>query len=157
MVGIPKHSHNVCLEGDFSMRTYRAILAALVAALMVVGLSVATAQASSKPSRVIEEQQAVQVRALSARIKGNVTQPVFDATGAIIGYDRYVNKVVKIHRKQCGKCRWKIYKKIKTNKYGTYRYFAQVPRKGLWKYRATVPASQGYAKTRSKPQGIWLG
>ena len=58
---------------------------------------------------------------------------------------------------QCGKCRWKIYKKIKTNKYGTYKYRARVPMKGLWKYRVVVPRSGGYAKTLSKPQGVWLG
>lgn len=148
------------------MRTFRATVAALVAAVLAVfmlaGLTT-TSQAAApderkaQPSRVIDEESPVQVRALAARIKGNVTQPVTDpATGAVV-YERYVGKVVKVQVKKCGKCGWKKYKKVKTNKYGTYKYQARVPMKGLWKYRVTVPRSGGYAKTVSKPQGVWLG
>lgn len=141
------------------MRMFRVVLAAIVAVLLawaIVPLAGSPASAGSRPERVIDERDPKQVTFDQYKLAGNVTQPVVDPVTAVVTYERYVKDVVKVHRKKCRGCGWKFYKKIKTNKYGTYKYWARVPRRGVWKYRVTIPRSDGYAKTRTPAQALYF-
>ena len=134
------------------MRTLRTVLAALVAAVLLLGLGAAAvtpAGAADLPKRVIVEEDPKDhpVSFNAFRLKGNVTQPLADGTFA-----RYVDGVVKLEKKACGTCRWKVAKKLETNQYGTFKTRIFVPRTGRWKWRVKVPASDGYATTKGE---VW--
>ena len=134
------------------MRMIRTVLAAFVAAVLVLGVgavALAPAGASSAPKRVIDEEPPSEnkVSFNAFRLKGNITQPLPDGTFA-----RYVDGPVKLQKKTCQKCRWKVVKTMKTNQYGTFKTRIYTPRTGRWKWRVKVPASDGYATTKGK---VW--
>ena len=131
------------------MRTFRAVLAAFVAALLVAGAFSVSATAGSLPKRVIEEippgDQQVSYNAF--KLKGTVSEP--QADGTLLPY---ANQKVKILKKACGSCKWKTVKKIKTNDRGVFKTRIFAPERGRWKWRSKVDNSNGYGNTKGK---IW--
>ncbi|WP_210650030.1 hypothetical protein [Nocardioides sp. SYSU D00065] len=131
------------------MRTFRAVLAAFVAALLVAGAFSVSATAGSLPKRVIEEippgDQQVSYNAF--KLKGTVSEP--QADGTLLPY---ANQKVKILKKACGSCKWKTVKKIKTNDRGVFKTRIFAPERGRWKWRSKVDHSNGYGNTKGK---VW--
>ena len=130
------------------MRTLRTVLAALVAALLVTGVLSASASASH-PKRIIDEvpPDTKQVSYNAFKLKGTVMQPLADGTVV-----PYANEQVKILKKKCGTCKWKVVKKIKTDEAGVFKTRIYAPARGRWKWRSKVENSYGYATTMGK---VW--
>jgi hypothetical protein len=130
------------------MRTLRTVLAALVAALIVVGVLSASASASH-PKRVIDEvpPDTKQVSYNAFKLKGTVMEPQIDGTLL-----PYANQKVKILKKKCGTCKWRVVKKIRTDDAGVFKTRIYAPERGRWKWRSKVENSGGYATTMGK---VW--
>jgi hypothetical protein len=131
------------------MRKFRAVLAALVAALLMTGALASSAGAGSLPKRVIEEKKPGdhQVSYNAFKLKGTVSEP--QADGTLLPY---ANQKVKILKKQCGACKWKTVKKVKTNDSGGFKTRIFAPDRGRWKWRSKVDHSHGYGNTKGK---VW--
>lgn len=131
------------------MRMFRAVLAALVAALLVTGALSVGAGAASSPKRIIDEESPRdhQVSYNAFKLKGVVTEPQLDGTVL-----PYANQKVKILKKACGTCKWKTVKKVKTNDSGIFKTRIFAPEKGRWKWRSKVDHSNGYGNTKGT---IW--
>lgn len=134
------------------MRMIRTVLAAPLAAVLTLGLGAslqAPAGAADRPKRVIVEDNPKdnQVSFDAFRLKGVVTQPLPDLT-----LTPYVDGVVKLQKKTCRDCRWKVVKKLRTNDRGVFKTRIYTPFEGSWKWRVKVPASNGYAGTKGK---VW--
>ena len=127
------------------MRMFRAVLSALVAALLVTGALSAGASAGSAPKRIIEEKSPRdhQVSYNAFKLKGTVSEPQLDGTLL-----PYANQKVKILKKKCGSCKWKTVKKIKTDESGVFKTRIYAPEKGRWKWRSKVDHSNGYGNTK---------
>lgn len=127
------------------MRTFRAVLAAIVAALLVSGTLSTGASAGSLPKRIIEEvnPDTKQVSYNAFKLKGTVMEP--QADGTLLPYAK---GKVKILKKKCGSCKWKTVKKIKTDANGTFKTRIYAPDKGRWKWRSKVDHSNGYGNTK---------
>jgi len=74
-------------------------------------------------------------------------------TNKFIAYGRvatYKNRKVNIQRKNCGKCKWKGYKKVKTNATnGKFRTRISPGKRGTRVcYKVVVPATARYKKTQ---------
>ena len=131
------------------MRKFRAVLAALVAALLVGGVLATGASAGSLPKRIIEERNPDdrQVSYNAFKLKGTVMEPQVDGTLL-----PYADQQVKILKKKCGTCKWKTVKKIKTDETGTYKTRIYAPEKGRWKWRSKVDHSNGFGNTKGE---VW--
>ncbi len=131
------------------MRKFRAVLAALIAALLVGGVLATSATAGSLPKRIIDEVPpgTKQVSYNAFKLKGTVMEPQVDGTLL-----PYANQKVKIHKKKCGTCKWKTVKKIKTDATGAYKTKIYAPEKGRWKWRSKVDHSNGFGNTKGK---VW--
>lgn len=131
------------------MRTFRAVLATLVAALLVAVALSTGASAGSAPKRIIDEipPKTNQVSYNAFKLKGTVTEPQLDGTAI-----PYANQKVKILKKSCGKCSWKTVKKVKTNDKGVFKTRIYTPERGRWKWRSKVDNSNGYGNTKGE---IW--
>jgi len=131
------------------MRKLRAVLAALVAALLVGGVLATGATAGSLPERIIDEVPpgTKQVSYNAFKLKGTVMEP--QADGTLLPY---ANQKVKILKKKCGSCKWKVVKKIKTDDAGAYKTRIYAPEKGRWKWRSKVDHSNGFGNTKGK---VW--
>lgn len=131
------------------MRTFRAVLAALVAALLVAGALSTGATAGAAPKRIIDEipPKTNQVSYNAFKLKGTVTEPQLDGTAI-----PYANQKVKILKKSCGTCSWKTVKKVKTNDSGVFKTRIFAPERGRWKWRSKVDNSNGYGNTKGE---IW--
>jgi hypothetical protein len=131
------------------MRIFRTVLAALVAALLVVGVLSVSATAGSAPKRIIDEEppRDHQVSYNAFKLKGTVSEPQLDGTLL-----PYANQKVKILKKSCGTCKWKTVKKVKTNDAGVFKTRIYAPEKGRWKWRSKVDHSNGYGNTKGN---IW--
>lgn len=131
------------------MRTFRAVLAAIVAALLVSDTLSTSATAGSAPKRVIDEipPRDHQVSYNAFRLKGTVSEPQLDGTLL-----PYANQTVKILKKKCGSCKWKTVKKIKTDETGTFKTRIFAPEKGRWKWRSKVDHSNGFGNTKGE---VW--
>ncbi len=131
------------------MRKFRAVLAALVAALLVGGMLMSSASAGSQPKRIIDEKRPGdhQVSYNAFKLKGSVMEP--QADGTLLPY---ADQRVKILKKKCGTCKWKTVKKIKTNEVGVFKTRIYAPEKGRWKWRSKVDHSNGYGNTKGK---VW--
>jgi hypothetical protein len=131
------------------MRKLRAVLAALVAALLVGGVLMTSASAGSLPKRIIDEERPGdhQVSYNAFKLKGTVMEP--QADGTVLPY---ANQRVKILKKTCGTCKWKTVKKIKTNESGIFKTRIFAPEKGRWKWRSKVDHSNGFGNTKGK---VW--
>ena len=131
------------------MRTFRAVLASIVAALLVTVALATSAGAGSLPERIIDENPPGQnqVSYNAFKLKGTVTEPQLDGTAL-----PYANQQVKILKKACGTCAWKTVKKVKTNDSGVFKTRIFAPEQGRWKWRSKVDHSNGYANTKGK---IW--
>jgi len=131
------------------MRKFRAVLAALVAALLVGGVLMSSASAGSLPKRIIDEERPGdnQVSYNAFKLKGSVMEP--QADGTLLPY---ADQQVKILKKACGTCRWKTVKKIKTNESGVFKTRIFAPDKGRWKWRSKVDHSNGFGNTKGK---VW--
>lgn len=131
------------------MRNLRAVLAALIAALLVGGALSASAFAGSAPKRIIDEQRPGdhQVSYNAFKLKGTVMEPQLDGTLL-----PYANQQVKIMKKACSACTWKTVKKIKTNDTGIFKTRIFAPAKGRWKWRSKVDHSNGFGNTKGK---VW--
>ncbi len=131
------------------MRKFRAVLAALVAALLVGGMLSSSASAGSLPKRIIDEQRPGdnQVSYNAFKLKGSVMEP--QADGTLLPY---ADQKVKILKKKCGSCKWKTVKKIKTNEAGVFKTRIFAPERGRWKWRSKVDHSNGYGNTKGK---VW--
>ena len=131
------------------MRKFRAVLAALVAALLVGGMLMSSASAGSLPKRIIDEERPGdnQVSYNAFKLKGSVMEPQVDGTLL-----PYADQRVKILKKKCGTCKWKTVKKIKTNELGVFKTRIFAPDKGRWKWRSKVDHSNGYGNTKGK---VW--
>lgn len=131
------------------MRKFRAVLAALVASLLVGGVLATGATAGSLPERIIDEVPPgnKQVSYNAFKLKGTVMEP--QADGTLLPY---ANQKVKILKKKCGSCKWKVVKKIKTDDAGAYKTRIYAPEKGRWKWRSKVDHSNGFANTKGK---VW--
>ncbi|MBL0746060.1 hypothetical protein [Nocardioides baculatus] len=131
------------------MRKFRAVLAALVAALLVGGVLATGATAGSLPERIIDEVPPgdKQVSYNAFKLKGTVMEP--QADGTLLPY---ANQKVKILKKKCGSCKWKVVKKIKTDDAGAYKTRIYAPEKGRWKWRSKVDHSNGFGNTKGK---VW--
>ncbi|MEP9383637.1 hypothetical protein [Nocardioides sp. KR10-350] len=64
---------------------------------------------------------------------------------------RYKKRPVVIQKKKCNSCGWKVYKKVRTNKYS--KWSVRIPVKKM-KYRAVVGASNGLVKSYSPVQQV---
>jgi translation initiation factor IF-1 len=138
------------------MRMLRTVLSALVSTVLVLGTGAALqspADAASAPKRVITEQDPNdhQVGFSAFKLKGTVTEPLADGTFAI-----YAQSKVKLQKKSCGTCKWKVVKKLKTNDRGTFKTRIYAPRNGRWKWRVNVPASNGYGATKGTPWTLYF-
>ena len=131
------------------MRKFRAVLAALVAALLVGGMLMSSASAGSLPKRIIDEERPGdnQVSYNAFKLKGSVMEPQVDGTLL-----PYADQQVKILKKKCGTCKWKTVKKIKTNELGVFKTRIFAPERGRWKWRSKVDHSNGYGNTKGK---VW--
>ncbi|NYE36952.1 hypothetical protein F4692_002085 [Nocardioides cavernae] len=131
------------------MRTFRAVLAAIVAALLVAGMLSSSATAGSAPKRIIEEvpPRDHQVSYNAFRLKGTVSEP--QADGTLLPYAK---QKVKILKKKCGSCKWKVVKKVKTNDAGVFKTRIYAPEKGRWKWRSKVDRSNGFGNTKGE---VW--
>ena len=131
------------------MRKFRAVLAALVAALLVGGVLATGATAGSLPERIIDEVPPgnKQVSYNAFKLKGSVMEP--QADGTLLPY---ANQKVKILKKACGSCKWKTVKKLKTDAAGKYKTRIYAPEKGRWKWRSKVDHSNGFGNTKGK---VW--
>lgn len=131
------------------MRKFRAVLAALVAALLVGGVLATGATAGSLPKRIIDEVPpgTKQVSYNAFKLKGTVMEP--QADGTLLPY---ADQQVKILKKKCGTCKWRTVKKIKTDETGAYKTRIYAPEKGRWKWRSKVDHSNGYGNTKGK---VW--
>lgn len=137
------------------MRTFRALSSAVLAAVLTVGVGISapgTAGAAVKPKRILEEQATKQVDIRAFRMKGKVTEPQADGITEPVPY---VGKV-RVQKKACGTCAWKVVKTVKTNNYGTYKTRAYAPRKGRWKWRVRIPGSRGYAATKGRAWSLFV-
>ena len=131
------------------MRKLRAVLAALVAALLVGGVLATGATAGSLPKRIIDEVPpgTKQVSYNAFKLKGTVMEP--QADGTLLPY---ADQRVKILKKTCGTCKWKTVKKIKTDETGAYKTRIYAPERGRWKWRSKVDHSNGFGNTKGK---VW--
>lgn len=131
------------------MRMFRAVLAALVAALLVTGALSMSAVAGSAPKRIIDEvpPRDKQVSYNAFKLKGTVTEPQLDGTAL-----PYANQTVKILKKKCGTCKWKTAKLVKTNDSGVFKTRIFAPERGRWRWRSKVDHSNGYGNTKGK---VW--
>lgn len=131
------------------MRTFRTVLAALVAALLIAVALSSSAAAGSAPKRLIEEDSPrdKQVSYNAFKLKGKVSEPQIDGTTL-----PYANQKVKILKKACGSCKWKTVKKLKTNENGVYKTRIYAPERGRWKWRSKIDRSGGYGNTKGN---IW--
>ncbi len=131
------------------MRMFRAVLAALVAALLVMGALATSASAGSSPKRLIDEDspRSHQVSYNAFKLKGTVTEPQLDGTVL-----PYANQKVKILKKGCSTCAWKVAKVVKTNDSGVFRTRIYAPERGRWKWRSKVDHSDGFGNTKGQ---IW--
>jgi hypothetical protein len=132
------------------MRTFRTVLAALVAALLVVGALSVSATAGSAPKRIIDEEppRDHQVSYNAFKLKGTVSEP--QADGTVLPY---ANQKVQILKKKCGKCAWKVVKTVKTDDSGVFKTKIYAPEKGTWRWRSKVKHSNGYGNTKGS---IWF-
>ena len=135
------------------MRTFRTVLAALVAALLVAGVLSTSASAGSQPKRIIDEvpPDTKQVSYNAFKLKGTVMEPQLDGTML-----PYANQQVKILKKKCGSCKWKTVKKVKTNDSGVFKTRIYAPEKGRWKWRSKVDHSNGYGNTKGEVWTLFL-
>ena len=131
------------------MRMFRAVLAAFVTALLVAGVLSVSASAGSLPKRIIDEVPPAehQVSYNAFKLKGTVTEPQLDGTTL-----PYANQTVKILKKKCGTCKWKVVKLVKTNDSGVFKTRIYAPERGRWKWRSKVDHSNGYGNTKGK---VW--
>ena len=131
------------------MRKFRAVLAALVAALLVGGMLMSSASAGSLPKRLIDEERPGdhQVSYNAFKLKGSVMEP--QADGTLLPY---ADQQVKILKKTCGTCKWKTVKKIKTDELGVFKTRIFAPERGRWKWRSKVDHSNGFGNTKGK---VW--
>ena len=131
------------------MRKFRAVLAALIAALLVGGVLATGATAGSLPERIIDEVPpgTKQVSYNAFKLKGTVMEP--QADGTLLPY---ANQQVKILKKKCGTCKWKTVKKLTTDETGAYKTRIYAPEKGRWKWRSKVDHSNGFGNTKGK---VW--
>ena len=131
------------------MRKFRAVLAALIVALLIGGALATGAAAGSLPKRIIDEVPpgTKQVSYNAFKLKGTVMEP--QADGTLLPY---AEQRVKILKKKCGTCKWKTVKKIKTDETGAFKTRIYAPEKGRWKWRSKVDHSNGYGNTKGK---VW--
>ena len=131
------------------MRVFRAVLAAFVAALLMTCAVGTVATAGSLPERIIDETPPgdKQVTYNAFKLKGTVMEPQVDGTLL-----PYADQKVKILKKKCGTCKWKVVKKVKTDESGVFKTRIYAPEKGRWKWRSKVDHSNGYANTKGK---VW--
>ena len=131
------------------MRVVRTVLAALVAALLVIGVLSVSATAGSSPKRIIDEEppRDHQVSYNAFKLKGTVSEPQLDGTLL-----PYANQKVKILKKKCATSNWNTVKKDKTNDSGVFKTRIYAPEKGRWKWRSKVDHSNGYGNTKGN---IW--
>lgn len=131
------------------MRIVRAVLAAFIAALLVAGVLSMSASAGSAPKRIIDEESPRdhQVSYNAFRLKGVVSEPQLDGTLL-----PYANQPVKILKKKCGTCSWKVVRKVTTDETGLFRTKIYAPEKGRWRWRSKVDHSNGYGNTKGN---VW--
>ena len=131
------------------MRMLRAVLTALVAALLVMGALATGASAGSAPKRLIDEvaPRTHQVSYNAFKLKGTVAEPQLDGTVL-----PYANQKVKILKKKCSACKWKVVKKVKTNDRGIFKTRIYAPDRGTWRWRSKVDHSDGYGNTKGQ---VW--
>ncbi len=131
------------------MRIVRAVLAAFVAALLVTGVLSMSANAGSAPKRIIDEESPRdhQVSYNAFKLKGVVSEPQLDGTLL-----PYANQPVKILKKKCGTCSWKVVNKVMTDETGLFKAKIYAPTTGRWRWRSKVDHSNGYANTKGQ---VW--
>ena len=127
------------------MRVFRAVLAAFVAALLMIGALSTGATAGSLPERIIDETPPgnKQVTYNAFKLKGKVEEPQIDGTVL-----PYAERKVFIQKKACRKCAWRTNKKVGTDEAGKYKTRIYAPERGRWKWRVKVKASGGYGTTK---------
>lgn len=124
------------------MRTIRALIALLASLLLGVSLTAALPAAGEElPQRVIE---------VSTKQKDWRT---FVLKGTV---QDHAEKKVLIQKKKCGKCKWKIVDKTKTNDRSKFRAKIYAPVKGKWFWRAKVNGYGGYAPSYSEKIATYL-
>lgn len=129
------------------MRMFRTVLAALLAALLVTG-ALSTGATAAAPKRIIEEKEPRQVSYNAFKLKGTVSEP--QADGTLLPY---ADQKVKILKKACKSCKWKVVKKVKTDDSGVFKTRLYAPSKGTWRWRSKVDHSNGYGNTKGK---VWF-
>lgn len=134
------------------MRLFRHVLTVLVVTLLGAGFLVAPANAAAAPERIITERRPTQVNFTAFQLRGQVNQPMPDGS-----LKPYALQRVKVQKKKCKKCAWKVIKTIRTNEYGVYKTRIYAPKKGRWRWRARIPASGGYAVTTGNVWTLYVG
>jgi hypothetical protein len=61
----------------------------------------------------------------------------------------YKKKVVQIQQRKCGKCRWKAYKKVRTDKRSRFSLRVAVPATATWDYRARTASTKAFINSTS--------
>lgn len=132
------------------MRIIRSLAAAIVAVLMTTGLLAASTVGASAAETWIVTSKVKPVASgpLDYALKGRVLHRADDGTVD----DVHKRGVVKIQKKACKRCSWKVEKRERTNRRGVYRAKVFAPSRSgtTWKWRAMVPAGDGYARSFSK-------
>lgn len=136
------------------MRIFRSLAAVVVAVLMTTGLlAVSTVGASAAETWTVKTKlKPVATGPLDYVLKGRVLHRADDGTVD----DLYQRGVVKIQKKACKRCSWKVEKRDRTSRRGTFRTKVHGPSRSgtTWKWRAMVPAGDGYARSFSKAWSI---
>jgi len=133
-----------------TMRTVRALVATLLAAVLGLGAAFATtapAQAQlAKPKRTIVEKDPNDISFFKFRLKGKITQ----VDPVTLVETPYAKGKVKLMKKACKKCKWKQFGKFKTTSEGKFRtvIFAPKARGQRWKWQVKVPASDRVGVTK---------
>lgn len=125
---------------------YTRLISALVALVLTALLPIAatTGSASAQTTERAKEKHALFAAGKEIR-----------NTNKFIAYGRvstYKNRRLIIQRKNCGKCKWKHYKKVKTNKKnGKFRTRITPGKRGTRVcYLVKVPSTKRFATTKRK-------
>ncbi len=118
------------------MRTVRALIALFIATTLGMSAlaAVPAVAAGSLPTRVITGDD-TQKTYRSFSLKGNI--------------EAFPSSKARLQKKECGSCKFKTIKKVKTSAYGNYSTTIYTPPRGKWKWRVKVKAQGGYATSYS--------
>ena len=131
------------------MRKFRAVLAALIAALLVGGVLATSATAGSLPKRIIDEVPpgTKQVSYNAFKLKGTVMEPQVDGTPAALRQPEGEDPEEEVRHLQVEDGQEDQDRRRRCLQDQIY-----APEKGRWKWRSKVDHSNGFGNTKGK---VW--